>query len=778
MKTVSVPLFRFISFGLGLALMALAFSARAATTPYAQHNALKLISVTQNAESVLRFGKFEITLELRADYDNPFDPEQVDVHADFTSPTGKIHRVNGFLNQSFTRSSPNGTERWTAAGSPVWTLRFAPDEVSQGTANWSYQISVRDKKGQISDGARVFSVSNSDNPGFIHIGKANPRGFAYDSGKPFFAVGENMGWAGQRGFADYDDWLAALGKAGGNWIRVWMSSSNGALEWSRSSTNSGWNGGDYHGVGVYALDNAAKVDAILDDAEKNNIAAMLCFGTYGEFTTGGFFGEGQWKANPYNRANGGPLDKPEEFWTNETARKLYRQRLRYIAARYGYRTSLQAWEFWNEANPLTDWVKEMAGYLKGTRSPAEPAADAHNHLISTSYGSESIWRLPEIDFSMSHNYGMGDILDHAPVIRSDAEQNAVYNKPHLMAEFGIDWRDSDSKYDPDGKAVNFHNGLWSSMASGNAGTAMLWWWDNYVGPKNLYAPFTAARKFVDSVHWQKGVWIPADFGAPLLPKGTETFQNLPIAANGGWGKSAVSDFIVTPLGIAGNPTIPSLLYSPAKAEFRTPVRFHVNMKRAGRFLVHVNTVSSFTNLRFLVDDQLVSEVKLDAAPPKDANVKPEYAATKFFPEYGVYQAEFDREIGIDVPAGQHIITLDVSAGDWMRVSSYTVTKYRSSRYAQINLYGTVCGREAVLWAQNPQHNWKNVLDKKPIAPIVGATVTLRGLPAGRYSLTWWDTWNNVPLKTETADCNANGLLLRLPTLERDAALHILPYSRH
>ena len=758
--------------------MAQTFSAKAATTPYAQHEALKLVGVKQNADSVPRFGKLEITLELKADYDNPFDPEQIDVHADFTSPTGKIHRVNGFFNRAFTHTAQNGGDNWTAAGQPVWTIRFAPDEAGQGTAGWTYQISVKDRKAQIGDGKRVFDVSKSDDPGFIHLGKANPRGFAYDNGKPFFAVGENMGWAGQRGLADYDDWLAALGKAGGNWIRVWMSSSNGALEWSKDANKSGWYGGDYHGAGVYALDNAAKIDAILDAAERNNVATMLCFGTYGEFTTGGFFGEGQWKANPYNKANGGPLDKPEDFWTNETARKLYRQRLRYIAARYGCRTSVQAWEFWNEANPPAAWVQEMAGYLKGTRSAAEPAIDSYNHLVSTSYGSEAIWKLPEIDFTMSHNYGTGDILDHAPVIRGDADQNAAYNKPHLMAEFGIDWRDPDAKYDPEGKAVNFHNGLWSSLASGNAGTGMLWWWDNYVGPKNLYAPFAAAHKFADAVHWQKGAWSAADFGAPLMPKGSETFGDLSIPATGGWGKAAVSDFTVTPTSVVGNPTVPSILYSPGKAELRAPLRFHVNFKRAGRFILNVNTVSNFANVRFLIDEQQVSEVKLDAAPPKDANTKPDYVSTKNFPEYGgIYQAQFNKDIGVDVPAGQHIIMVDVSAGDWMSVSSYTFQKYRSSRYAQVNLYGTVRGREAVIWAQNPAHNWKNVLDKKPIAPIIGASVTLRGLPAGRYALTWWDTWNGVPLKTETADCNANGLLLRLPPLERDAALHILPYKR-
>ena len=759
---------------LAFAAQNLALPARAAT-PYAQHEALKIVSVKQNANSVALYAKLEITLELKADYDNPFDPEQIDVHADFTSPTGKKRRVNGFFDQPFTRSMQNGTEKWTAAGKPVWTIRFAPDEAAQGTAVWSHQISVKDRRGQVSDGARVFDVVKSDNPGFLRVGKANGRGFAYDSSKPFFAIGENMGWGGQRGTYDYEDWLAALGKAGGNWIRVWMSSNNGALEWSKGSGV-----GDYQGVGVYALDNAAKVDAILDTAEKNGVATMLCFGTYGEFTTGGFFGEGQWKANPYNKANGGPCEKPEDFWTNETARKLYRQRLRYIAARYGYRTALHAWEFWNEANPPAAWVQEMARVLKGAPNSPDPAADPYGHLVSTSYGSDAIWNLPEIDFTMSHNYGAGDIADHAPVIRNDAEQNAAYNKPHLMAEFGIDWRDADSKYDPDGKAVNFHNGLWAGIASGDAGTGMLWWWDNYVAPKNLYAPFIAARKFSDLVHWQKGAWQPAVFGAALVKSGTETFTDLTIHPTSGWGKSAVSDFTMTPQGIAGNPALPSILYSPDKAELRTPTRFHVNMKRAGLFIVRVNTVSNFANLRFLVDDQFVYGVRLDAAPPKDPNVKPDYATTKQFAEYGgIYQAQFNgKEFSVNVPAGQHIVELDVSAGDWMSVQDYTIKNYRSNRYAPVNLYGSVSGREAVVWAQNANSNWKNVYEKKPIAPIMGATTALRGLPAGRYALTWWDTWGGVPLKTETADCNANGLLLRLPPLERDAALHITPYSRH
>src|SRR5262245_58791236 len=109
--------------------------------------------------------------------------------------------------------------------------------------------------------------------------------------KPFLGVGENMCWGGKRGSFDYGDWLPELGKSGGNFIRIWMCSWNCALEWSKESGGE-WRSGNYYGVGVYSLDNAWKLDTILDAAERENVSVMLCLGTYGEFNVGGFFNEG------------------------------------------------------------------------------------------------------------------------------------------------------------------------------------------------------------------------------------------------------------------------------------------------------------------------------------------------------------------------------------------------------------------------------------------------------------------------------------------------------
>lgn len=737
--------------------------------PFMQHEKLALTAAAPNLKSVPRYGKFELSLALKAAYDNPFDPDQVQVTAEFTPPKGKPVTVDGFLYQEYRRKLDNNAEALTAAGEPVWKVRFAPDNV--GT--WKYRISAKDRSGVVHLPVGSFRVVASKDPGYVRRSARNPLGFAYDGEKQFFAVGENMGWAGQRGTYDYEDWLKALGAAGGNWIRVWMNSWNAALEWT-PGTEGQWTTGGYHGVGVYNLANAWKLDTILDTADKNGVKIMLCFGTYGEFKEGGFFGEGQWKANPYNIANGGPCAKPDDFWTNATARKFYQRRLRYIMARYGYRTGIHSWEFWNEAEAPAPWIGEMARYLKGTGEFRGHVADPYRHLVTTTYGNDAVWKIPEIDFSQSHHYGTGDVPDHAPVVNADARQNAVYNKPHLMGEFGIDWRDTDSKYDPEGLGINMHNGIWSSIASGNAGTAMLWYWDNYVHPKHVYQPFVAARRFADVIPWTSGPWKALACDPARVVSGPETFSDLSLMTNAGWRKTPKEQFKITPRGLESNDLLPQFLFSPGKPELRMTPSYRVNYAKPGRFVVRVGDVSTAAKFRFTLDGQKAGEFAFSAQPPSDPNVKPEYEKVEQNKEYGNYVATFNKEIGIDIPAGEHTIRLDLYEGDWARLDSLTLTGYRSSRYPEVNLYGVVCGKQAILWAQNARHTWRNAQEKRPVPTVSGAVTAVHGLPDGRYTVEWWDTTIGSVLKRDAATCRGGALPLRLPDLPTDVAARILP----
>lgn len=465
-------------------------------------NGLELRNVVASHRTLGCYDTLDIRLDLRAKYENPFEPEQVRVEGVFISPAGKAAKVNGFFDQAFTRKLENGVEKIEATGEPFWHVLFTPDSVGK----WTYSVFATDRSGTtVTSPESRFEVTASQKPGFIRRSRSNSRGFVWDNGKPYFPVGENMCWGGGRGSFDYEEWLPELAKAGGNFIRIWMCSWNCALEWAEQSKGEQRNG-NYHGVGVYSLDNAWKLDRILDAAERQGVSVMLCLGTYGEFNDGGYFNEGQWKANPYSVTNGGPCAKPQDFWTDPTARKLYQRRLRYLAARYGHRPNLQSWEFWNEAKAPATWVAEMARYLKGTGEFKGRAADPYGHLVTTTYGDEEVWKVPEIDFTQTHSYGTGNINDHGPVVISEARKHAVYGKPHMMGEFGIDWRSPDNKYDAEGKGINLHNALWASVVSGDAGGAMIWWWDSYVHPKNLYREFAPIRRFTDAIPWASGEW--------------------------------------------------------------------------------------------------------------------------------------------------------------------------------------------------------------------------------------------------------------------------------
>ncbi|HEX2949987.1 MAG TPA: DUF5060 domain-containing protein, partial [Armatimonadota bacterium] len=614
-----------------LVLVLLLFQGAFASSPYSSDKPLAIKSITAERSIVPQYERFELTVNLSASYANPFDPDDVLLSADFTSPRGQHRRIDGFLFRSYTRSLVNGREVFSPAGDPTWKIRFTPDVAGV----WQYQVSARDRSGTVRESVKTFRVTSSALPGFIRRSTKNSTLFAYDNGTPFIPIGLNVCWGGRRGTFDYDDWLSALGTAGGNWIRVWMNSWNCALEWSADEKSPQQDG--YHGAGVYNLVNAWKLDSILDIAARNHITVMLCLGTYGEFTVGGYFHEGQWLKNPYNAANGGPCANAQDFWTDQTARNLYRRRLHYLAARYGCYTNLQAWEFWNEAQAPADWVGEMARYLKGTGEFAGTYADPYRHLVTTTYGNTAVWKIPEVDFTQSHSYGTGNIPDHAPVIAHDANSAFVYGKPHLMAEFGIDWRQSDKAYDLDGTGTNLHNGIWASLASGNAGSAMIWWWDDYVAPKKLFGQLSALRTFANTIPWNSGVWSPLTFDQPTA-EAQGKLRDLILPAAGSWGKASESELTILPYGVKGNSIVPGYLYSVGKQDLRTPFIFHVDYSQAGQFILRVNTVSSQCRLCVMLDGKILREIPISAVPPTDTNVKPEYERTEFKPEWNIYQA--------------------------------------------------------------------------------------------------------------------------------------------
>ena len=268
---------------------------------------------------------------------------------------------------------------------------------------------------------------------------------------------------------------------------------------------------------------------MLEAAQRHGIYVKLCLESWRGFAgAGSFVRPGD--VHPYWKANGGPCQREMEVFTDPEALRMFRNRLRYVVARWGYLPSVFGWEFWNEINcvrgyqadVVAHWTQDMARYLKHI--------DPWQHLVVNSLGSylvdERYWRLPELDFAQVHGYwhprdprSREAGRDMGAFVPFWIDQIRGYGKPALFAEFGLvadNWGLSPLAAQ-DRQGVHLHNGLWSAMMAGAAGTAMTWWWDNYVDALDLYGQFRGVADFARDVPWTTAHFEPVH-GRSAEPK--------------------------------------------------------------------------------------------------------------------------------------------------------------------------------------------------------------------------------------------------------------------
>jgi len=304
-------------------------------------------------------------------------------------------------------------------------------------------------------------------------------------------------------------------------------------------------------------------------------------------------------------------------------------------------------------------------------------------------------------------------------------------------------------------------------------SSSVWWWDSYVHPLNFYPVIGAVGKFMAQVNWTHGNWRPLSFDLPRSTDVAVTWTDQDVQAELGWGKAPTAEFTIGPTGLSGDAEVPQFLYCTGKADLRTAPAFAVHFEHPGRFLVHVIEVSASGTLHFALDGQPVSDVPLSAAPPADPTAKPDYVSTQLQPKWRAYQAKFDKEYGIDVPAGDHRVTLSNESGDWIQISGLRLTGYRSSAYPNVNLCGETNGVEAILWVQNAAHNWKNLASGAAIPPLHALHLTVHGLDAGLYRVEWWGTTKGAVSASNSASCASGVLQLDVPDTAMDLAAHLV-----
>lgn len=456
-----------------------------------------VITETPTVDELVEIGLYEPTNDLRIrSLVNPYDYDVLSLTMTFTKPSGEtfdqlafwyreyaelwvmnpVYDANGYL--------LSGTEnlRWKTDGISHYMVRLMPKEAG----SWTYRlvVNVQGRPIQSLEGGFDVQPKTERSNGIIQVDPGNPRNFRFaDSLQSYYPIGLNLGWYGKLGTQDFFNWFKHLNAVNANQARLWMA------PWSFSLHTTSMDDFDTR------QNMAIRLDKVFDKAQEYGIYLQLALLNHGQFSA---VTNPTWGNNPYNSANGGILDHPIQFFTNLEARRIYKNEVRYIVARYGYSEHLMAWELFNEVdwidgyNPLivSRWHKDIAEFIK--------AIDPYGHMITTSYKTVShtdAYAYEAFDFVSVHTYDYHNTPFYAKLLSETAYLRNKYVKPILFGEIGIEWRSGNGTYLLDHTGITIRQGAWGGLMGGGAGAASHWWWDTWVEKYNLWHNLQGAAKY-------------------------------------------------------------------------------------------------------------------------------------------------------------------------------------------------------------------------------------------------------------------------------------------
>ncbi len=724
---------------------------------------LRIGPVTANADQVAQYAKLELTFPVEGTFTNPFDPDQIDVCAEFYTPSGKRLRVPAFFFQDFVRTK-DGIVR---IGKPAWKVRFAPVEVGR----YRYRIIAKNQGRRVATAEESFTCTPREHRGYIRVSHSNPLYFEFDNGEPYFPSGINVFVTTKLGSGIPPDrldrcerWMDALADHGGNFIRLRMDSWWMPIEMTPDEACG------YFGLGYYHQQSCWEIDRIYDKASARGIYIMHCLDN-ANASVNGNVSKYPWRAayNLYLKRNGGVCETADEFWTNPEARRYVRNKLRYCVARWGYSTSLMCWEFWNEVacRPQTidaaaAWHRDMARYLR--------SIDPWNHPITTSLMrhkrlAKKIWELPEIEIIQHHFYSQTEMVP--PIMELTRSVVEPFRKPFFLGEYGVGpaFRPGDCTYDKAG--IHMHNGMWAAMFAGGSGAGAMWYVNDYVERFNLWFHYRALANFAKRVPWNAPDLTRCEVDAPAFVRLPErlhyTDLRIPTSTKYAFQKSPKTDFVVGPDGtvIDWEMLRPQLNASRA---IKSPPTFHLTLDRPARFVVKVNrSVGDETNkLLVYLDGRRVVEQPFPAG--KEFNPESEYIA-----RYKNWITPYNKEVVVEVPAGRHTVRCEAVGKDRLEVEYFLRGAIAFERSRPVRAFGLRTSHAAYLWFQNRSSTWWTAWEGKAPIPLQGLTTRVHGLSDGTYRVEWYDTWQGKVTSTTTAECKGGVIELTLPKLTRDVA---------
>ena len=460
--------------------------------------AIHSVRPTARATTVGLYEKFEVAISLDATYSNPFDPNEVDLWAEFTSPAGKTWKIWGFYNPS----------SWAS----LWMVRFAPTE--RGT--WRYVVKVTDKEGTAQSSLATFTATDAPHHGFIRIGP-NQRYLIHNDGTSFYGVGlwHNDEYELFNKGAITEQNLDRLQALGANFISFFPT----PLETMGT------------GLGRYDENRCGRLDQLFDWCEQRDlhISWNLWFHSYlSQAVWGG--GNARYRHNPYHR-----VTDAAGFFGSEEAWRYQEKLYRYIIARWGYSRALFLWFVVDEINGTEGWEQGDKAVAERWCAKVDRFFNEHDPYGRPTTGTQSggigqwwpggyrIFDIAarEIYEAQGHpmpGSGRVEPNEESPLrysYRNYATQAQNlwkgFAKPALVGECGWDH----TYYEPGmpGYLAMYHNALWVSLANGLCCTPFWWAWSDWVNDSVVTNQMRYFRQFVADIDFAHLDWQPAQISA-------------------------------------------------------------------------------------------------------------------------------------------------------------------------------------------------------------------------------------------------------------------------
>jgi len=460
-----------------------------------------------NATIIKKYEKFELALKLEnAVYENPYNPSEINVYAEFKSPSGKHIHINAFYDNY------NNAD--------TWKLRFSPNE----TGNYSYQVFMQDEGKTASTKKASFEVTNSKHHGWIKPSDNNPHYFEHDDGTSYYPVGVYSPWKNDQNrfetFAKYDANFFAM------WDIVYGGYVNGY-------------GLIEEELGRYNQEKLGRMDSMLTYFEQKDIKLMFAIWPHDLFSKTVW--AAQWELNPYNQ-----LIEVEDVYSDSLIWEYQKQKYRYLIARFAHSRSWGIWELINEMNGTDGWAQGRHDEAYEWVAKCQKYFDEHDpydHPMTASFsGGFDQYREhlhKRIEVPNLHLYPTQGWKMKYP---EDSLRSALHNyvwatqrfwnnfeKPAIFGEAGNGW--SYFKKDQEKYRMMYHNAIWGTLANGLAGIPV-WWSYTYMTEQD-WQHLQYLSHFVAEIDFANLPYKPAEASASgtdvyVMDSGDHAF---------GWGRS-------------------------------------------------------------------------------------------------------------------------------------------------------------------------------------------------------------------------------------------------